>query len=152
MFENQAAISNFVFNNPSNSFKFAVTELMEKLLFLIFMIIAMQKLGYRTGLVGTVETDNGKERVRSILTTPQGCRLQQLFAQMRENKVEFLSMEVSSHAISLGRVNGIKYDVTAFSNLSQDHLDFHNNMDEYFKVKEQLFTERYCEKGCYLYR
>jgi UDP-N-acetylmuramoyl-L-alanyl-D-glutamate--2,6-diaminopimelate ligase len=103
--------------------------------------------GYRTGLIGGVETRIGDSAAVSALTTPEATDLQALLATMVERGVGAAAMEVSSHALALGRVAGTHYDVVVFTNLSQDHLDFHASMDEYFAAKAELFTQRYARVG-----
>ena len=98
--------------------------------------------GHRTGLVGTVETRIAGRASKSLLTTPEAPDLQALFAVMVEQRVEAVAMEVSSHALSLGRVAGTRFAVGAFTNLSQDHLDFHPDMESYFQAKAMLFDGR----------
>ena len=98
--------------------------------------------GSTTGLIGTVETRIDGEVAPSALTTPEAPDLQALFAVMLERGVRVVAMEVSSHALSLGRVAGTSYAVGAFSNLSQDHLDFHHDMEDYFAAKSMLFDGR----------
>lgn len=98
--------------------------------------------GHTTGLIGTVETRVSGERLASAFTTPEAPDLQALFALMVEQGVTHVPMEVSSHALSLGRVNGTRFTIGAFTNLSQDHLDFHRDMDEYFAAKALLFDGR----------
>lgn len=98
--------------------------------------------GRTTGLVGTVETRIAGERLASAFTTPEAPDLQALFAVMVEQGVSHVAMEVSSHALSLGRINGTRFTVGAFTNLSQDHLDFHRDMEEYFSAKAILFDGR----------
>ena len=93
---------------------------------------ALRVLGRTTGLIGTVETRLGDERVKSVRTTPESSDLHALLAVMVERGVDTCTMEVSSHALTLHRVDGVVYDVAAFTNLSQDHLDFHGTMEEYF--------------------
>jgi UDP-N-acetylmuramoyl-L-alanyl-D-glutamate--2,6-diaminopimelate ligase len=93
----------------------------------------------RTGLIGTVETRIGPQRLPSKFTTPESLDLQQLLARMRDAGLSHVCMEVSSHAIALYRVAGVHFAVAAFSNLSQDHLDFHGSMEEYFETKAALF-------------
>lgn len=97
--------------------------------------------GRTTGLIGTVETRIGGECVPSARTTPESADLQSLFAQMRDEKVRGVAMEVSSHAIDLHRVDGVHFAVAAFTNLTQDHLDYHHTLEEYWSVKRRLFTE-----------
>ncbi|WP_307071632.1 MULTISPECIES: UDP-N-acetylmuramoyl-L-alanyl-D-glutamate--2,6-diaminopimelate ligase [unclassified Streptomyces] len=93
-----------------------------------------------TGLIGTVETRIGDERIKSERTTPEATDLQALFAVMRERGVEAVAMEVSSHALVLGRVDGCVFDVAVFTNLSPEHMEFHSGMEDYFQAKAQLFT------------
>jgi len=103
--------------------------------------------GRRTGLVGTVETRIGDEVVPSARTTPEATDLQALFAVMCERGVDSVAMEVSSHALALDRVAGTTFAVAAFTNLSQDHLDFHADMDDYFAAKARLFTPAYAARA-----
>ena len=100
---------------------------------------ALRAAGEVTGLVGTVETRIAGEVVPSVRTTPEATDLQALFAVMRERGVGSAVMEVSSHALALGRVDGTVYDVAVFTNLSQDHLDFHPDLEAYFEAKALLF-------------
>ena len=100
----------------------------------------LRAAGRRTGLIGTIETRVAGEAMASARTTPEATDLQAMFAVMRERGVDAVAMEVSSHALALGRVDAIRFDVAAFTNLSQDHLDFHHDMAEYFAAKAALFT------------
>jgi UDP-N-acetylmuramoyl-L-alanyl-D-glutamate--2,6-diaminopimelate ligase len=93
-----------------------------------------------TGLIGTVRTRIGHQSLPSAFTTPEAPDLQALFAVMVEAGVTDVAMEVSSHALALGRVVGTRFAVGAFTNLSQDHLDFHADMDDYFAAKASLFA------------
>jgi UDP-N-acetylmuramoyl-L-alanyl-D-glutamate--2,6-diaminopimelate ligase len=106
-----------------------------------------QAVGRDTGLIGTVETRIGNDVIKSSRTTPEAPELQALAAVMRERHMRHLVMEVSSHALSLNRVRGSHFSIAAFTNLSQDHLDFHNDMDSYFAAKAQLFTSEYAEQA-----
>jgi len=103
---------------------------------------ALRAHGRRTGLIGTVETRIGDERIESVRTTPEATDLHALIGVMRERGIDACVMEVSSHALELHRVDGVVYDVALFTNLSQDHLDFHASMDDYFAAKASLFTSR----------
>jgi UDP-N-acetylmuramoyl-L-alanyl-D-glutamate--2,6-diaminopimelate ligase len=107
----------------------------------------LRAAGYVTGLIGGVQTRIGAEVSASQLTTPEATDLQALLAVMAQRRVVAAAMEVSSHALALGRVTGTRYDVAVFTNLSQDHLDFHASMDDYFAAKAQLFTPRYAAAG-----
>ena len=148
LYDKQCELASFIFSNPSDSFKkFAITGTNGKTTIAYIYEYCMRLIALKCGLIGTVEIHDGKNVIPSIMTTPQGARLQQIFSKMKDNEVDAVSMEVSSHALSLGRVDGIKYDVAAFSNLSQDHLDFHKNMQEYYDAKAKLFTEKYCKKA-----
>ncbi|MDK6812533.1 UDP-N-acetylmuramoyl-L-alanyl-D-glutamate--2,6-diaminopimelate ligase [Corynebacterium sp. UMB6689] len=95
--------------------------------------------GYSVGLIGTTGTRINREPVPTSLTTPEAPTLQELFARMVSEGVTHVVMEVSSHALSLGRVQGTRFDVGGFTNLSQDHLDFHPTMEDYFEAKALLF-------------
>ncbi len=107
----------------------------------------LRAAGHRTGLVGGVEIRAGDVRFTPELTTPEATDLQGLFALMRERGVSAAAMEVSSHALALGRVDGLFYDVSIFTNLSQDHLDFHRDLDDYFAAKARLFTPELSRAG-----
>ncbi|CAM5644728.1 UDP-N-acetylmuramoyl-L-alanyl-D-glutamate--2,6-diaminopimelate ligase OS=Streptomyces tendae OX=1932 GN=murE PE=3 SV=1 [Streptomyces tendae] len=93
-----------------------------------------------TGLIGTVEMRIGDERIKSERTTPEATDLQALFAVMRERGTEAVAMEVSSHALVLGRVDACVFDIAVFTNLSPEHMEFHSGMEDYFQAKAQLFT------------
>ncbi len=108
---------------------------------------ALVALGRNAGLIGTVETRIGDERVDSVRTTPEAPDLHALLAVMVERGLDTCVMEVSSHALAQHRVDGVVYDVALFTNLSQDHLDFHDGMDDYFAAKASLFTPRRSRRG-----
>jgi UDP-N-acetylmuramoyl-L-alanyl-D-glutamate--2,6-diaminopimelate ligase len=105
----------------------------------------MSAAGRDSGLIGTVETRIGSEIMGSKRTTPESTDLQALSAVMRERHMRNLVMEVSSHAIALERIRGSHFAVVAFTNLSQDHLDFHKTMEDYFAAKSKLFTFEYAD-------
>jgi UDP-N-acetylmuramoyl-L-alanyl-D-glutamate--2,6-diaminopimelate ligase len=107
----------------------------------------LRRAGHLTGLIGGVETRIAGVTQESKLTTPEATDLQALFAVMAERGVTAAAMEVSSHALALGRVSGTSYEVAIFTNLSQDHLDFHGNLDAYFAAKATLFTPAYARLG-----
>jgi len=107
----------------------------------------LRAAGYRTGLIGGVQTRIGDSAQASTLTTPEATDLQALLAAMTERRIDAAAMEVSSHALALGRVAGTHYDVAVFTNLSQDHLDFHASMDDYFAAKTELFTPKFARAG-----
>ena len=101
--------------------------------------------GARVGLIGTMENHIGDVVEEAQRTTPESIELQQLFARMRDASCTHCVMEVSSHAIALDRVEGITFEVAAFTNLTEDHLDFHKTMENYCDTKAQLFAR--CHKA-----
>lgn len=103
------------------------------------------RAGRESGLIGTVETRIGTDLLKSKRTTPESSDLQALVATMRERHVRNLAMEVSSHAISLERMRGSHFALAAFTNLTQDHLDFHETMEAYFQAKASLFSFEYAD-------
>ncbi|HWI70545.1 MAG TPA: UDP-N-acetylmuramoyl-L-alanyl-D-glutamate--2,6-diaminopimelate ligase, partial [Baekduia sp.] len=105
--------------------------------------------GRQTGLVGTVTSWVGGEELPVVRTTPEAIDLQRLFARMVAGGDTAAVMEVSSHALALGRADAIHWDVAAFTNLTQDHLDFHDDMEDYFLAKRRLF-EVAAEQGATL--
>ena len=107
----------------------------------------LRAAGHRTGLLGTVLTRIGDDEVASVRTTPEAPELQALLAVMRERGTTAVAMEVSSHALVLGRVDGVVFDVAGFTNLSQDHLDFHPTMADYEAAKASLFTPQRARHG-----
>ena len=106
---------------------------------LLLKHVIEQVLGAKVGLMGTMENMIGHERIATERTTPESLDLQALLGQMRDGGCGYAIMEVSSHAICLERVGGLHYDVAAFTNLTEDHLDFHETMENYCDAKAQLF-------------
>ncbi|MGN6403281.1 UDP-N-acetylmuramoyl-L-alanyl-D-glutamate--2,6-diaminopimelate ligase [Sinomonas sp.] len=104
-------------------------------------------LGHRTGLIGTIEIVAGGEAIPSRLTTPESTDVHALLALMRERGVTAASMEVSSHAIEYRRIDAVRYDAVGFTNLTQDHLDLHGTMEEYFAAKAKLFSAERAARG-----
>ena len=102
-------------------------------------------LNAKVGLIGTMENRIGDLVIPTERTTPESLELQKLFAQMRDAHCTHVVMEVSSHALTLERVGGVHFDVAAFTNLTEDHLDFHKTMDAYCDAKAELF--RRCDKA-----
>ena len=103
--------------------------------------------GAKVGLIGTIRNMIGSEELETERTTPESFALQGLLARMRDAGCTHVVMEVSSHALALHRVEGIRFQVGAFTNLTEDHLDFHKTMEEYRKAKAKLF--RACEQGVF---
>lgn len=107
----------------------------------------LQAAGVRAAVVGTVGTRIDGVDVKTTLTTPEAPDLHALFAVMREHGVRGCAMEVSSHALVMGRVDGVVFDVAVFTNLGRDHLDFHADVEDYFRAKAGLFTPERARLG-----
>jgi UDP-N-acetylmuramoyl-L-alanyl-D-glutamate--2,6-diaminopimelate ligase len=107
----------------------------------------LQTSGVSAAVIGTVGTRIAGEEVKTALTTPEAPDLHALFAVMRERGVRACAIEVSSHALVLGRVDGMVFDVAAFCNLGRDHLDFHADLEDYFSAKASLFTPERARLG-----
>ena len=107
--------------------------------------VLQQVKGAKVGLIGTMENHVGDEIIATERTTPESIELQALFARMRDAGCSYAVMEVSSHALELDRVGGMTFDVAAFTNLTEDHLDFHKTMEAYCDAKAILF--RHCRRA-----
>ena len=137
-----AQIANAFYQNPSGKLqvvgvtgtngKTTITHLVDQ--------IASQ-LGRKTGIIGTMYNKVNQEVIPTVNTTPDSITLQNLLSQMAVKEVDVAALEVSSHGLSLGRAWGVDFDVAAFTNLTQDHLDFHHTMEEYFYAKSLLFSQ-----------
>ena len=133
-------IACWVYGNPSSRLRLiGVTGTSGKTTSTYLLESGLRAAGHQTGLIGGVETRIGTDRLPSSLTTPEAPDLQALFAHMAERGVTAAAMEVSSHSLALGRVAGTSFDVAVFTNLSQDHLDFHADLEDYFRAKASLF-------------
>ncbi|MEJ5226327.1 UDP-N-acetylmuramoyl-L-alanyl-D-glutamate--2,6-diaminopimelate ligase [Thermodesulfovibrio sp.] len=103
--------------------------------------------GKKTGLIGTIRYLLDKQEIKAPHTTPDALQFQALLDEMLKRGIDYVISEVSSHALSLKRVDYSKFEVAVFTNLSRDHLDFHKDMEEYFLAKKRLFTELLKEDG-----
>ncbi len=101
----------------------------------------LESAGHKTGLLGTIRYEIGERMIPAQRTTPEALEIQQMLAQMVRADCEACVMEVSSHALEQKRVWGIEYDVVIFTNLTQDHLDYHGSMEAYYEAKKKLFTQ-----------
>ncbi len=141
-------VADWVYQHPSRKLLLiGVTGTSGKTTTTYLLETGLRRAGHLTGLAGGVETRVADLTVASHLTTPEAADLQALFAIMVERGVTAAAMEVSSHALELGRVTGTAYDVAIFTNLSQDHLDFHGSLEAYFAAKATLFTPAYTRVG-----
>ena len=112
---------------------------------LLLKQVLEKTIGAKVGLIGTMANMVGEEIIPTERTTPESFELQGLFARMRDAGCTHVVMEVSSHAITLERIGGTYFDIAAFTNLTEDHLDFHKTMDAYCDAKADLF--RRCRKA-----
>jgi UDP-N-acetylmuramyl-tripeptide synthetase len=101
----------------------------------------LQQAGYRVGVIGTINYRYADKTFDNPVTTPESLDLQRILAHMQQAGVTHVVMEVSSHAIDLGRIEHCWFDVGVFTNLSQDHLDYHGDMAAYWSTKKRLFSE-----------
>jgi UDP-N-acetylmuramoyl-L-alanyl-D-glutamate--2,6-diaminopimelate ligase len=135
------ALSSRVYGDPARSLRLVgVTGTQGKTTTTRLAEGALAAAHERSAVVGTNGTRIAGEEVASSLTTPEAPALHALFAVMVEEGVSGCAMEVSSHALVMGRVDGVVFDVAAFTNLGRDHLDFHADLEDYFSAKAQLFT------------
>lgn len=100
----------------------------------------LETAGIKTGLMGTIRYEIGERVIPAHRTTPEALEVQQMLAHMVRADCEACVMEVSSHALDMKRVHGIEFDAAIFTNLTQDHLDYHGTMERYFDAKKKLFT------------
>ncbi|BDS08420.1 UDP-N-acetylmuramoyl-L-alanyl-D-glutamate--2,6-diaminopimelate ligase [Oceaniferula spumae] len=107
----------------------------------------MESVWTRAGLLGTVQVNDGEKVVTATHTTPGPVELQKILRNMADNACRGVAMEISSHALEQKRTDGLQLDVAVFSNLSQDHLDYHGNMDGYFAAKRRMFELLETQEG-----
>ncbi len=129
------------FGHPSKSLKLiGVTGTNGKTSVTYMLKSIIESKGYKTGVIGTIQNLIGDEVVGSTNTTPDAYGLNELFARMRDAGCKYAIMEVSSHALDQKRVWNLDFEVAAFTNLTQDHLDYHKTMENYLSAKKKLFT------------
>lgn len=135
-----ALMSANFFGKPANEMHMiGVTGTNGKTTITYLMKSILEKAGLKVGLIGTITNMIGNRIISSERTTPESLDLQQLLAHMRTEGVDVVVMEVSSHSLSLKRVAGCNFDIGIFTNLSQEHLDFHGTMENYRTAKAELF-------------
>ncbi|WP_345001794.1 UDP-N-acetylmuramoyl-L-alanyl-D-glutamate--2,6-diaminopimelate ligase, partial [Tsukamurella soli] len=135
------AVASLVYGRPSQRMVLAgITGTSGKTTTSYLTEAALTAAGHTTGLIGTVGTRIAGEQIATSLTTPEGTALQGLLAVMVERGVDAAVMEVSSHALDQNRVGGTRFAVGGFTNLSQDHLDYHPTLRDYFDAKARLFV------------
>lgn len=137
-----------IWDHPARSFTLiGVTGTNGKTTTVYLVDSILRAAGHTTGLIGTIETRVGARVRPGARTTPESVDLQSLFAEMRSDQVGAVAMEVTSHALTLHRVEGVRFDAAVFTNLSQDHLDFHRDMEDYFAAKSGLFRPDRSARG-----
>lgn len=142
------AISAFVYDTAALDAKvFGVTGTNGKTSVVYMLVALLDALGETTGMSSTAERRIGDEVSVSALTSPEACELHALLARMREKEVTAVTLEVSAQAVVRNRIDGVYFDVVAFNNFSQDHLDEFSTMDEYFAAKAALFTPEYASRA-----
>ena len=133
-------LASILYGKPTESLKMiGITGTNGKTTTSFIIRSVLNRLGVKTGMCGTIFYDDGKEIMAANHTTPEGCDLQRLFKNMVEHSCKACVMEVSSHSLAQGRVAGCRYDEAVFTNLTEDHLDFHGDMENYFEAKKMLF-------------
>jgi len=128
------------YENPSRSMKMiGVTGTNGKTTSAFMIKAILEQQGYKVGLIGTIANYIGNHKIHTERTTPESLELHELFKQMMNSGIDYCVMEVSSHSLSLDRVYGIEFCESIFTNLTQDHLDFHKTFENYFNAKLKLF-------------
>src|SRR5881398_387175 len=137
-----ADLSKVFYGRPGDKLKLAaVTGTNGKTTTTFLIKHICEKAGMRTGLLGTVRYEIGERVLPAARTTPESLDLQELLAQIANAGCRAAAMEVSSHALAQERIRGLEWDVAVFTNLTQDHLDYHGTMENYFESKAKLFTQ-----------
>ena len=133
------------YNNPSREMKLiGITGTNGKTTSAFMIKAILEAQGYKVGLIGTIANYIGQKKIYTERTTPESLELHELFKDMVDAKVDYCVMEVSSHSLDLDRVYGIEFCESIFTNLTQDHLDFHKTFENYFNAKLKLFK---CSKN-----
>src|SRR5213075_1307237 len=141
--ERISEIAGDIYGNPSESlWMVGVTGTNGKTSVSQWIAAACEALGRRSAVIGTLGNGLVGERVEAKNTTPDAIVLQRLLADYLRRGARVAAMEVSSHGLDQGRVNGIKYDVAVFTNLTRDHLDYHRSMEAYGEAKYRIFSAR----------
>lgn len=132
--------ANFYENNQVPFHLYGITGTNGKTTIAYMLKSIIEAGGSRCGMIGTIGYHVGSREYEAQNTTPESCDLQAMFAQMKEEGVIHCVMEVSSHALALGKVDDIEFESAVFSNLTSDHMDFHKSTEDYFSAKKKLFT------------
>lgn len=139
-------ISSNFYENPSSKVNLiGVTGTNGKTTTTFLIKSVLEKINHKVGIIGTIENLIGDKKLHTERTTPESLELQKLFRQMKEEDVQDVVMEVSSHSLDLFRVDSCNFNIGIFTNLTQDHLDYHKTMENYKKAKARLFE--LCQKS-----
>ena len=141
-------LSRFIYDAPSDALTMiGITGTQGKTTTSYLAESALLGAGLKPAVIGTIGTRINQQPAASELTTPEAPQLQALLAVMREEGIDVCAMEVSSHAMVKGRVDGVTFDVAVFLNLGRDHLDFHRGLEDYFQAKASLFTSEHARRA-----
>ena len=137
-----AAVSAMFYGNPSESlFIIGITGTNGKTTTAYLIENILSKAGFKVGVIGTINYHYSGKTFNNPVTTPESLDLQKILAEMLDNGITHVVMEVSSHSIDLHRIENCRFDVGVFTNLTQDHLDYHKDMDSYWACKKKFFTD-----------
>ena len=140
-----AVMSANFYKNPQNNFKLVgITGTNGKTTTTHFIKTILNEAGYKVGVIGTIGIFIGDKKFPTNLTTPDPIKLFEIFSLMAQNNVQYVVMEVSAHAIYWNKIYGLKFDVGALTNITQDHLDFFSNFEFYKQTKLKFLTSNFC--------
>ncbi len=143
-----ADVASWFYNRPFSAMSsFGITGTNGKTTTASLLHQLWEAQGRSVGMIGTTGVVIDRDEFPAVFTTPEGTELQAIAATMRERCLTHMVMEVSSHALVEKRIRGSHFDCVAFTNLTQDHLDYHGTMEEYFAAKSLLFTHEYAERA-----
>ena len=135
-----AEASNYFYGEPSKKMNvIGITGTNGKTTTSYFVKSILEQAGFKTGLIGTINNYIGDEKISSKLTTPESNELNKLLSEMHSAGCKYVVMEVSSHSLALNRVYNIDFNSAVFTNLTAEHLDFHQNFEKYLEAKKLLF-------------
>ena len=146
--------SNF-FNNPSNNIQLiGITGTNGKTSTAYYLFSIFKQLNFKVGLISTIENKINNKSYPTIYTTPNPIELNRLLSKMVDNECEFCFMEISSHGILQNRTHGLNFNIAVFTNISRDHLDYHNSFNNYITTKKHLIriNLRTRKNSCYMQR
>ena len=139
-----AFIAAVFFGNPAKSLRLiGISGTKGKTTTTYLVKSIMEKAGFKVGLIGTTGNMIGETYIKSTLTTPDSIDLHRTFREMLDEGVEIVCMEVSAHAIDMHRIDGLFFEAACYTNLSQDHLDYFQTMEQYFEAKKKFFTSNF---------